>query len=125
MLKSSDSLGLDLKVEEQNVIVRSPLKKNNQLEKNNRNETNLLSKQKKTCGLHIQSLFCKNGVNPFDEVEWEQRKAVIKNDKGTVILRKMEWRFRNRGRLWQQMLLPQNIFSAPKKLTSMKNRFAS
>ena len=85
MLKSSDSLGLDLKVEEQNVIVRSPLKKNNQLEKNNRNETNLLSKQKKTCGLHIQSLFCKNGVNPFDEVEWEQRKAVIKNDKGTVI----------------------------------------
>ncbi|MDD5482429.1 MAG: vitamin B12-dependent ribonucleotide reductase [Kiritimatiellae bacterium] len=35
--------------------------------------------------LHIPALFSKKETHPFDEVEWERRKAVIKNDKGAVV----------------------------------------
>ncbi|MDO9542817.1 MAG: vitamin B12-dependent ribonucleotide reductase, partial [Kiritimatiellia bacterium] len=33
----------------------------------------------------IPALFSKKGLHPFDEIDWEHRKAVIKNDKGAVI----------------------------------------
>lgn len=85
MLKASDSLSLDFKMKEKNDILRLPVKKNGGREKNKRDEIILISKQKNTGGLHVQALFSKNGIHPFDEVEWEKRKAVIKNDKGTVV----------------------------------------
>ncbi len=36
-------------------------------------------------GLKIQTLFTRPGVHPFDEIEWEHRKAIIRNDKGEVV----------------------------------------
>ena len=36
-------------------------------------------------GLAISRLFTKEGRHPCDDVEWEQRKATIKNEKGEVI----------------------------------------
>jgi len=39
----------------------------------------------KSAGMRIPALFSKKGVHPFDEIEWEHRKAVIKNDKGKVV----------------------------------------
>jgi len=44
------------------------------------------SKEKKNVkGLTIPRVFSKAGVNPFDTVEWEPRKASITDDKGKVI----------------------------------------
>jgi ribonucleoside-diphosphate reductase alpha chain len=36
-------------------------------------------------GLHFERYFTKEGVHPFDELEWELRTAVISNDKGEKI----------------------------------------
>ncbi|MCE9583582.1 MAG: vitamin B12-dependent ribonucleotide reductase [Planctomycetes bacterium] len=36
-------------------------------------------------GLHIERLFSKADVHPFDEIEWDLRTASITNDKGEVI----------------------------------------
>lgn len=36
-------------------------------------------------GLNIERLFTRNGIDPFDSVEWELRKASIRNDKGEAI----------------------------------------
>ncbi|MCX6138396.1 MAG: vitamin B12-dependent ribonucleotide reductase [Ignavibacteriales bacterium] len=36
-------------------------------------------------GLTIRRYFTKHGVHPFDEIEWEQRTAVISNEKGEKI----------------------------------------
>jgi len=108
MLRTSDSLSLDFEVEDKKTVTRLPVKKNGGREKNSRNEINspssatadfggvspnlvrdkelhFLSKQKNAAALHIPAMFSKKGIHPFDEIEWEQRKAVIKNDKGAVV----------------------------------------
>ncbi len=36
-------------------------------------------------GLHFERQFTKQGVHPFDEIEWELRTAVISNDRGEKI----------------------------------------
>ncbi len=36
-------------------------------------------------GLHIERLFSKPDIHPFDEIEWDTRAAQITNDKGEVI----------------------------------------
>lgn len=40
---------------------------------------------KKVEGLSVRRVFSKVGVNPFDEVEWDRRKAAITDDKGGVL----------------------------------------
>jgi ribonucleoside-diphosphate reductase alpha chain len=37
------------------------------------------------CGLKIRRVFSTPGVSPFDQVEWERRKAVIGDEKGNTI----------------------------------------
>ncbi|MBU0716105.1 MAG: vitamin B12-dependent ribonucleotide reductase [Verrucomicrobia bacterium] len=41
-------------------------------------------------GLTMTPLFTRPGVDPFDEIEWEKRRAVIKNDKGEVVFESNE-----------------------------------
>lgn len=41
----------------------------------------------KTRGLTYERYFTKPGVHPFDEIEWELRDAVIKNEKGDEVFR--------------------------------------
>ncbi|MFA5343929.1 MAG: vitamin B12-dependent ribonucleotide reductase [Kiritimatiellia bacterium] len=41
-------------------------------------------------GLAVTPLFTRPGVDPFDEIEWEKRRAVIKNDKGAVVFESNE-----------------------------------
>ncbi|MDH3444170.1 MAG: vitamin B12-dependent ribonucleotide reductase, partial [Deltaproteobacteria bacterium] len=36
-------------------------------------------------GLKIDRYFSRPGVNPYDEIEWEQRSASITNEKGKVV----------------------------------------
>jgi ribonucleoside-diphosphate reductase alpha chain len=36
-------------------------------------------------GLRFERFFTKQGVHPFDEVEWERRTAMISNDRGEKI----------------------------------------
>lgn len=36
-------------------------------------------------GIHINRYFSKPGVHPYDEIEWELRDAVIKNEKGVPV----------------------------------------
>src|SRR5260370_22206731 len=40
---------------------------------------------RQTLGLEFSRNFNKPGGNPFDEVEWEQRRIEIQNDKGNII----------------------------------------
>jgi ribonucleoside-diphosphate reductase alpha chain len=42
-------------------------------------------KQKKTQGIRVNTILSKKEISPFDEVEWEKRKASITDDKGGVI----------------------------------------
>jgi ribonucleoside-diphosphate reductase alpha chain len=48
-------------------------------------KTNAGKGQKKNKGLTIPRVFSERGVNPFETVEWEGRKAGISDDKGKVI----------------------------------------
>ncbi|MBI2442097.1 MAG: vitamin B12-dependent ribonucleotide reductase [Lentisphaerae bacterium] len=41
-------------------------------------------------GLVVTPLFTRSGVDPFDEITWEKRRAVIKNDKGEVVFESNE-----------------------------------
>src|SRR5512140_3760781 len=43
------------------------------------------SKKKTATGLSFKRYFTKNGVSPYDEVEWELRTALISDSKGNVI----------------------------------------
>ena len=36
-------------------------------------------------GLEYERFFAKEGIDPFDEVEWDVRSAVIGNEKGSVV----------------------------------------
>ena len=43
-------------------------------------------------GLEFPRYFTLPGVDPFDEVEWESRSAVIGNEKGKVVFEQREQR---------------------------------
>ena len=43
------------------------------------------SRQQKSKGLKVPRVFSTKGVNPFETVEWEKRKAVIGDEKGSTI----------------------------------------
>jgi ribonucleoside-diphosphate reductase alpha chain len=43
------------------------------------------TQKKKAQGLSFKRLFTKNGVSPYDEIEWELRTAAITDSKGNVI----------------------------------------
>ena len=43
------------------------------------------SKTSRQAGLEVNRLFTKEGVHPFDEIEWEVRTASIQNEKGDTI----------------------------------------
>ncbi|HUC98968.1 MAG TPA: hypothetical protein VMR88_10820, partial [Candidatus Polarisedimenticolaceae bacterium] len=36
-------------------------------------------------GLQVSRYFTRAGVNPYDEIEWENRSASITNEKGKVV----------------------------------------
>src|SRR6056297_3180780 len=42
-------------------------------------------RNKGTSGIDIERVFSTEGVHPFDEIEWERRKASIMGDKGAEI----------------------------------------
>lgn len=41
-------------------------------------------------GLVMTALFTRPGIDPFDEIEWEKRRALIKNDKGEAVFESNE-----------------------------------
>ena len=43
------------------------------------------ARAKRAAGVEIPSYFTREGVHPFDEVEWERRSATIANERGEVI----------------------------------------
>lgn len=49
-------------------------------QRNSKVKTALLNK-----GISYQRYFTREGVHPFDEIEWEQREALISNEKGEVV----------------------------------------
>ncbi len=51
-------------------------------------------------GLTIRRYFTKDGVHPYDEVEWEMRTAKITNDKGQVIFEQNDLEF---PKSWTQL----------------------
>ncbi|HXH29083.1 MAG TPA: hypothetical protein VNL37_08560, partial [Candidatus Polarisedimenticolia bacterium] len=44
-----------------------------------------LTLRKSAAGLKVERYFTRPGVDPFDEVEWDQRDAVISNEKGAIV----------------------------------------
>ena len=50
-------------------------------------------------GLDFERYFTQDGVDPFDEIEWEQRSAVISNEKGEVVFEQRDVEF---PKLWSQ-----------------------
>ena len=52
-----------------------------------------------TPGLEYERFFSRDGIDPFDEVEWETRSAVIGNEKGQVVF---EQRDVEMPRFWSQ-----------------------
>jgi ribonucleoside-diphosphate reductase alpha chain len=50
-------------------------------------------------GLEFPRFFSREGIDPFDEVEWEMRSAVIGNEKGAVVFEQRDVEF---PRFWSQ-----------------------
>src|SRR5687767_10486209 len=50
-------------------------------------------------GLEFERYFAKDGVDPFDEVDWELRSAVIANDRGELVFEQRDVEF---PRFWSQ-----------------------
>src|SRR5689334_15492225 len=50
-------------------------------------------------GLEYERAFAREGVDPFDEVEWELRSALIANEKGELVFEQRDVEF---PRLWSQ-----------------------
>ena len=50
-------------------------------------------------GLEFERFFSREGIDPFDEIEWELRSAVIGNEKGKVVF---EQRDVEMPRFWSQ-----------------------
>lgn len=82
MLDTREPIDLALKLEETGLESRSS--RANVGRRNSRKST-VNAQKSESKGLKITPLFTHPGVHPFDEVVWERRKAVIKNDKGAVV----------------------------------------
>jgi ribonucleoside-diphosphate reductase alpha chain len=50
-------------------------------------------------GLEFERFFSREGIDPFDEIEWETRSAVIGNEKGEVVFEQRDVEF---PRFWSQ-----------------------
>ena len=50
-------------------------------------------------GLEFERFFSREGIDPFDEVEWEIRSAVIGNEKGAVVFEQRDVEI---PRFWSQ-----------------------
>jgi ribonucleoside-diphosphate reductase alpha chain len=50
-------------------------------------------------GLEYERFFAKDGVDPFDEIEWELRSAVIANERGELVFEQRDVEF---PRFWSQ-----------------------
>ena len=50
-------------------------------------------------GLEYERFFAKDGVDPFDEIEWELRSAVISNERGELVFEQRDVEF---PRFWSQ-----------------------
>ncbi len=82
------ALGLDTGKIKDDVIMNSvPKTRNNR--KNGRSQASANQAVHKK-GLAVTPLFTRPGIDPFDEIEWEKRRAVIKNDKGAVVFESNE-----------------------------------
>ncbi|MEI7903522.1 MAG: vitamin B12-dependent ribonucleotide reductase, partial [bacterium] len=81
------ALGLDIgKINADATMNSSPKTRNSR--KNGQAQAPNQATRKK--GLAVTPLFTRPGVDPFDEIEWEKRRAVIKNDKGAVVFESNE-----------------------------------
>src|SRR5262245_55060273 len=50
-------------------------------------------------GLEFERHFAREGVDPFDEIEWELRSAVIANERGELVFEQRDVEF---PRFWSQ-----------------------
>ena len=50
-------------------------------------------------GLEYDRFFSKEGIDPFDEIEWDTRSAVIGNEKGSVVFEQRDVEI---PRFWSQ-----------------------
>src|SRR4029453_10580112 len=50
-------------------------------------------------GLEFERFFSREGIDPFDEVEWEMRSAVIGNEKGELVFEQRDVEI---PRFWSQ-----------------------
>ena len=50
-------------------------------------------------GLEFERYFSKEGVDPFDEIEWELRSALIANERGELVFEQRDVEF---PRFWSQ-----------------------
>jgi ribonucleoside-diphosphate reductase alpha chain len=50
-------------------------------------------------GLEYERFFTREGIDPFDEIEWEMRSAVIGNEKGAVVFEQRDVEI---PRFWSQ-----------------------
>jgi ribonucleoside-diphosphate reductase alpha chain len=87
MLDARESFSLVFNLENENDnAIKLKGKKNTARTKSGRSDMNIFSRLKtKPSGLSVPLLLCRKDVHPFDDLEWERRKAVIKNDKGAVV----------------------------------------
>ena len=87
MINARESLGLGLELGNIHSETTRPLGKNNggRIKKSREENRNLQKQKDKSAGMHIPAVFSKKDIHPFDEIEWDQRKAVIKNDKGAIV----------------------------------------
>ena len=76
---------IDLGLELEKIDLQDQVTKTKHSRAKNSRQEALNSKPVQSNGLEITPLLAKKGVHPFDEIEWERRKASIKNDKGEII----------------------------------------
>jgi hypothetical protein len=67
-------------------------------------------------GLTFERVFSTAGVNPFDQVEWEKRKASITDDKGKVIFEQKDIEVPKSGRCWPPTWSPRSISTATQQV---------
>jgi ribonucleoside-diphosphate reductase alpha chain len=48
---------------------------------------------REVAGLEFERHFAKDGVDPFDEIDWELRSAVIANEKGELVFEQRDVEF--------------------------------
>ncbi|MFH1476170.1 MAG: vitamin B12-dependent ribonucleotide reductase [Verrucomicrobiota bacterium] len=81
------ALSLDINKINADVIMNSSPKTRNSRKNGQAPAPNQTARKK---GLAVTPVFTRPGVDPFDEIEFEKRRAVIKNDKGEVVFESNE-----------------------------------